>query len=260
MKKHLSVLVLLFLTLGLASVRAQLGTPGGGPMNDVMTKVFGTNLNFSANMEAQVKTMPKPEDISMSGKIYFANGNSRTEMDMTKMKGSNITPQVIAQLKSMGLDKLVSISQTGKKVIYVIYPGVQAYTKMNLPGADSVKTNDYTVETVELGKETLDGHPCVKNKYTVTNNKTGQRLVMTSWNATDLKNCPIKIEQSAWTSSDSFDGSITTMHLTDINLTKPDASLFEPPVGFKAYDDMQTMMQTEMMKKMGGGMGKPPGS
>ncbi len=48
------------------------------------------------------------------------------------------------------------------------------------------------------------------------------------------------------------------MHFTDINLAKPDDSLFAPPSGFKAYDNMQTMMQTEMMKKMGG-MGSPPG-
>ena len=258
MKKHFPILMLTLLALGLATARAQFGGPDGNPMDDAMAKVFGTNLNFSATMDTQMKMMPKGENIGMSGKIFFANGNSRTEMDMTKMKGGKMTPQALTQIKSMGMDKIVSISQTDKKVIYMIYPGLQAYAKIELPNAKSVQTNDFKVESVELGKETLDGHPCVKNKYTVNNIKTGQRLTMTTWNATDLKKCPVKIEQSTWTSSKTFDGSTTTMHFTDINLAKPDDSLFAPPSGFKAYDSMQTMMQTEMMKKMGG-MGSPSG-
>ncbi|MGA9874674.1 MAG: hypothetical protein WBQ21_02600, partial [Solirubrobacteraceae bacterium] len=124
--KNITFIASLFLTLGLVSVRAQAGGPGNGPMGDVMTKVFGTNLDFSANMETQVKMMPKNEDVSMSGKIYFANGDSRTEMDMTDMKGGSMNPQTIAQLKSMGMDKVVSISRPGEKVMYMIYPGLQA--------------------------------------------------------------------------------------------------------------------------------------
>lgn len=258
MKKQISLTITLLLTLGLASVRAQMGSPAGGPMADIMAKVFGTNLNFSANMEVKAKMMPKNDDILMSGKIFFANGNSRTEMDMTSMKGGKITPQTVAQLKSMGMDQMISISHPSEKVVYMIYPGLQAYAKMEMPDAKNVATNDFKVENTELGAETLDGHPCMKTKYTVTNGKTGQRLIMTSWNATDLNNCPIKIEQTAWTSSDSFEGSTTSMHFTDINPARPAANLFEPPAGFKAYDNMQTMMQTEMMKKMGGGMGAPP--
>jgi hypothetical protein len=81
---------------------------------------------------------------------------------------------------------------------------------------------------------------------------------MTTWNATDLKNIPIKIEQSAWGSAESYAGTSTTMHFTNINLAQPNADLFQPPAGYKKYDDIQTMMQTEVMKKMGGGMGLPP--
>ena len=65
---------------------------------------------------------------------------------------------------------------------------------MHLPNADSAPTNgDYKVETTEIGKETLDGHPCVKNKYVVTDNE-GVKHESTVWNATDLKNFPVKIQ------------------------------------------------------------------
>jgi molybdopterin biosynthesis enzyme MoaB len=53
-------------------------------------------------------------------------------------------------------------------------------------------------------------------------------------------------------------GSAITMSYSDISFAKPDASLFTPPTGFTKYDSMQEMMQSVMMKKMGGGMGFPP--
>ena len=42
------------------------------------------------------------------------------------------------------------------------------------------------------------------------------------------------------------------LHLTNISTAAPVASLFVPPVGYRVYTDIQAMMQTEMMKKMGG--------
>jgi hypothetical protein len=37
------------------------------------------------------------------------------------------------------------------------------------------------------------------------------------------------------------------------------AASFNPPAGYTRYDTMQNMVQTEMMKKMGGGLGLPNG-
>ena len=251
MKKYVSICAFTILCLGLLPVHAQLGT-GGSSLDSVISKVFGTNLNFSADMEAEIKAMPKQQDISLNGKMYFANGNSRSEMDMTSMKGSQMTPQMVAQMKAMGMDKLVSITHAGTKIVYMVYPGLQAYAKIEKPDAENTGTNDLKIETADLGAETFDGHPCLKRRYNISNSKTGQTLVMTTWNAKDLQNCPIKIEQSAWAGGDSFKGNSATMIFKNVNLAKPDASLFEPPAGYKAYDSIQAMMRAEMMKHMGG--------
>lgn len=258
MKKYFLLLTAALLGLGLLPVRAQFGSPSAGSAaDDVMAKVFGDKLNFSADMETQIKMLPKQDNVTMTGKIFFANGNSRSEMDLTSMKSQQITPQVIEQMKAMGMDQTISISRADEKVIYMIYPGLQTYAKMEIPDAKKTATNDLKIETTKLGKETLDSHPCDKTQYAVKNTRTGQRLLMTAWNATDLKNIPIKIEQSAWTSTDSYAGTSTTMHFLNISQTKPAASLFEPPTNYKKYDNIQTMMQAEMMKKMGG-MARPP--
>ncbi|HEY4414116.1 MAG TPA: hypothetical protein VGO57_00370 [Verrucomicrobiae bacterium] len=247
MKKYFSLLTLLSLCLTLTSARAQFGAQGGGsPMDEALAKVFGTNLNFSATVQTDVQISPT-KTISIPGKIYFANGNSRTEMDMTTMTGIPLPPAAITQIKAMGMDKMVSISLISQKTVYMIYPNLSAYAKMQLDAAKPGETNG-SVVTADLGKETLDGHPCVKKQYTISDTKTSEPMVMTTWNATDLKDTPIKIEQSS-------PANITTMHFTSINLTKPEANLFTPPTGFKAYDNVKTMMQTEMMKKMGSGMG-----
>jgi len=251
----------LFVTASIP-VPAQIGKSSNSAADSALTKVFGTKLNFSATMDMQVKTLPMNDEISMSSKIYFAQGNSRTEMDMTKMTGTKMPPHAVDQMKSMGMDQMVTISRNDTKTVYMIYPGLEAYAKMASPDANQTQS-DTKVETVELGKETLDGHPCVKKQFTVTNTKTAEKIVMLAWTATDLKDYPIKIEIN---SNDEGKGkkvpTTTTLHFVDIDTAQPAASLFEPPVGYRVYTDVQALMQTEMMKKMQkmqGLDGLPPG-
>lgn len=253
MKKHIPLLASIFLCLGLLPASAQFGKPGGSGADNALTQVFGTNLNFSATMNMEVKMPSQDNNLTMSSKVYFAHGNSRTEMDMTKMRGSKMPPHAAEQMKAMGMDQMISISRNDTKTTYLIYPGLESYTKMAVPKTEPA-ANDSKVAKTELGKETLDGHPCVKNKYTVTNTKTGESLDLIAWVATDLKNYPIKVEiETPDAAKDKKASTTTTLHFTDINTAQPAASLFEPPVGYRVYTDVQAMMQTEMMKKMGGG-------
>jgi hypothetical protein len=252
MKKYFPLLTLLSLCLTFTTAHAQFGAQGGGsPMDEALAKVFGTNLNFSASMQTDVHIAAQDKTISIVGKIYFANGNSRTEIDMTKMTGTAIPPQQLQQIKAMGMDQMVSISQMAKKTVYMIYPGLSAYAKIQLPMTPPDAAKEAKFTSTDLGKETVDGHPCLKKQYSITDAKSGQPIMMTTWNATDLNDSPIKITQAS-------NGNTTTMTFTDVNLTKPAASLFVPPADYKAYDDVKTMMQTEMMKKMGGGLGGAP--
>ena len=255
-----TTILLLATTLFIATqvpVQAQFGKSANSSADNALTKVFGTNLNFSATMEMRVKQQAQDDNVTMSGKIFFANGNSRTEMDMTKITGSKMPPHAADQMKAMGMDQMISISRNDTKTVYMIYPGLESYAKLTAPDAGS-SVNDSKVETTELGKETVDGHPCVKKQYTVTNSKPGESLVLVAWNATDLKNYPVKIELNS--GSDKKFPTTTTLHFVDINPAQPAASLFEPPLGYRVYTDIQAMMQTEMMKKMGGGApGMPPG-
>ncbi len=227
-------------------VVAQMSKPAGNSADNAMTRVFGTNLNFSATMEMRVKLSPSNNDISQSGKIYFAGGNSRTELDLTKMTSSHMPPHTAEQMKAVGMDQLVTITRNDTRKVYMIYPGLESYAQLTPDDAHS--TNNSQIETTELGKEVLDGHPCVKYKYQIQDGvKPGEALTMTAWRATDLKNYPVKIEL---VSTGPQGTTTTTLHFLNINTQPPVANLFNPPAGYRVYNDLKSMIQTEMMKKM----------
>jgi hypothetical protein len=224
-----------------------MGGPQGPDMGGAMAKVFGENSAFTARMEMQTDGMPK--GMTMGGKMTCDSGKSRYEMDLSEaagMKGDGA-----AQMKAMGMDKMTIISRPDKKVSYMVYPGMQAYAEMTIKDADASKpASDYKVEITEIGKETVEGHACVKNKVVVTDEE-GKKSEFTLWNATDLKKFPIKLETTQ-------SGRKMTLMFKDVKIGKPDAALFDPPSDYKKYDSPMALMQQEMMKRMGG-MGGPPG-
>jgi len=259
MKKHIHILTAAVLSLILIPAHAQPGMRGGmgGPQSGPrfggdMAKIFGENSSYTANLEMHAPGGAGGAEVIMPGKLAYLEGKSRFEMDMTEMKGGNMPAQAAAQMKQMGMDKIITISRPDKNTTCLIYPGLQAYVENPIQDADAAKpASDFKSEVTELGKETVDGHACVKNKVIVTD-KAGKAHESTVWNATDLKKFPVKIETSEG-------GKTTTMLFKDVKFDRPDAAQFEPPAGFKKYDNMMTMMQQEMMKRMGGGMGMPPG-
>jgi len=253
MKKIL--LATTIISLGVATAMAQFGPNDGGQGPDLggpLGKLFGPNQSFSATMEFQT-TGANGGNIIMPGKISYDTGKQRFEINMSKVEGTAMSASTMQQLKSMGLDldQMIAISRPDLKVAYIIYPGLNSYTEMtSKDSSGSANPDDYKSEISELGKETVDGHDCVKNKVTLTD-KDGNKTESTVWNATDLKNFPVKIVTGD-------PAHPATMMFKNVSFTKPDASLFDAPKGLTRYTSVQTMMQTEMMKKMGGAFGAPP--
>ena len=253
MKKTLIVTSILALCLGCFTAVAQshgrgsMGGPSQGPRFDAaMAKLFGENSAFSATMEFQ--TTVNGKQMIMPGKMSVLDRKSRFEINMADMKGSAAPPpEAMEQMKTMGMDSMVTITRPDQKNIYVAYPGLKAYALVPLQEQDDASEADkFKIESTELGKETVDGHACIKNKVIVTDSN-GDKHESTVWNATDLKKFPVKIETTE-------QGHTVTMLYKDVKLAKPAASLFDPPADFKKYESMQSLMMQEVMKRMGGGM------
>lgn len=246
MKKQFSILSAVFMAFGLATARAQSHGPHFG---GAMDKLFGSNQTYTAKLELHT-TNPAGKEVVIPGKISFDSGESRFEMNMAEVKGGHMPPDIAAHMKSMGLDEVVSISIPKQKTAYLIYPDAQSYVANQMTDEASAAADNYKVETTKLGTETVNGHRCTKNKVVVTDEK-GNKHEFTTWDATDLKKFPVKIESSE-------NGQSMTMVFKNVSLTKPPASDFAVPSGCTKYDNVQSMMQAIMMKKMGGSMGGMP--
>lgn len=236
---------------------AQMGGPrgmggmGGGTQPTEMiaafSKLFGENSGFSADLALSMNAQGGNGPMSIPGKIAFDSGKSRFEMDLTKMEGGGMEGMA-DQMKSMGMDKIVIISQPEKKLSYMIYPGLRSYAEMPTQNAQpDSKEEEIKIDTSDLGEETVDGHPTMKKRVVFTDAR-GRKQQALTWNATDLKDFPIKIEANE-------QGTKVTISFKNVKLTKPVANLFEPPSNFKKYDNMMTMMQEQMMQRMGNGQG-----
>lgn len=242
MKRTSLLIVAISLLLPLFTASAQMGGrgPSGPDFSGPMAKLFGENKAFTSDVEVQANS-PAQGDMVMPGQISYLEGKSRFEMNLADMKGANLPPQALEQMKQMGMDRLTTISDPDKKLVYIVYPTLKAYAEMPIRNADKSES-DFEIEITELGKETVDGHECEKNKVVATD-KEGKSTEFTVWNATDLKNFPVKIKASQ-------QGTEFTMLFTNVKFDKPKQDLFTPPTSMTKYDSMMALMQQEMMKRM----------
>jgi hypothetical protein len=217
------------------------GAPGG--MSGALTRLFGDIKAFSAKADVQVQDTNQEQIADMAMDFAFLEGKIRVEMDLTQMKNRNMPPGMAAALKQMGMAHVISIVRPDKQRAYAVYPDQKAVLTMPLPeeGADPTNTTSKLKKTA-LGKETAEGHPCVKNKVLVTDND-GKTVEALTWNATDLKDFPVKIE-----TTDKENTSV--VRFQQINFARPEPNLFDPPPAYTVYDDPMAFQQA-MKKNLG---------
>ena len=156
---------------------------GNGPRFDGhMSKLFGTQQNFSCALDVDATPSDRPDGISIPGRLTYSDGKSRLEMDLTKIKGSMMPAGMADQIKAMGMAEMSIITRPDNGSSFIIYPGLKSFAPLPANSAKGAATDKYTVESSELGKENVAGHDCVKNKVTVTG-PDGKKFEATVWNA-----------------------------------------------------------------------------
>lgn len=242
MKKYALALVAITLSFT-ASVQAQMGRMPGAGYSRAMLKLFGENPTFTADVEIQSGNAGQTQ-MNIPGKMAVDNTKLRLEMNLSSARGSQMNPESANQMKAMGMDKTITISRPDLKLNYIVFPGLNAYVTSPAQDQDSNKPDSaFKIDTTELGQETIDGHPCIKNKVVVTDEQ-GQPHESTVWNATDLKKFPVKIVTSD-------QGNSATIQFKNVKTSKPDAALFNPPAGYTKYNSTQELMMDQMQKRMG---------
>jgi hypothetical protein len=244
MKKSLSILIaVLICSLPAFAQMGGQAAPGGN-FDNGMEKLFGANPVFSATMQTKIAGPNGP--MTVKSKMYFDHENSRTEMNMADAQGASLPPDAVAQMQSLGMDKVVTITPADKKSVYMIYPNIRSYVAMDVPPGSA--TNAFQTQTSKIGEETVDGHPCIKNQTVVSSGDETNEF--TVWNASDLNNFPVQITMSQ-------EGMSVTIDFQNVSFGKLDASLFQAPTGYTRYGTVQDLMQSAIMNHPGGMPGLP---
>ena len=233
--------------LFLASVLAawaQLPGTSTPQFSATFSKLFGEHKAFSADMDMEMTEQGSKDGLSTPAKISYLEGKSRLELDLTRAKGPQLPSGMGEQLKAMGMGEMTMISQDGKTSSYLVYPSLQAYAIIPTPNNKEQDESKIKMESTELGKETVEGQPCIKNKVVITE-PDGTKSEATVWNATALKKFPVRIETAKDTTK-------VRMTFRNVKLAKPDAKLFDPPSNYKKYENVQSMMQEAIMKSIQG--------
>jgi hypothetical protein len=217
-------LSLLVLTGGTALAQAP---SGGAPtsINKPFVKLFGTVGPFTAKAEAQVFDQSQKETVRMPMDFALLEGKVRLEINLAQIQSKDLPASTIAGLKQAGMDRVISIFRPDKKLTYVLYPGIQSYTSVPLAKEEAeVSEKNLKLEKTPLGKETIDGHACVKNK-TVVKSGPGLAFEALTWNAADLKDFPVQIEIKEKQST-------VRMRFTQVQFAKLDVKQFDLPAKY----------------------------
>lgn len=216
----------------------------GGSMTSALTKLFGDINAFSAKAEVQVLDDSQREISNVPMDFALLDKRIRVDIDQSQTKSRSMPAGTAETLKQMGMSRVVSILCPDKKEAYVFYPDQKVMMTLPLPNEESDAAKTPKTTKTALGKETVNGHSCVKNKVMITFAQ-GEPLEAITWNASDLKDFPVQI-QTKEKENTSF------IRFTQVQFSKPDSSLFQPPTGFAKYNDAQELMQAVMKKAMEG--------
>ena len=199
------------------------GTPTA--INTAFVKLFGTVGAFSAKVDTQVLDPYQRETGRLLMDFAAFEGKVRIEISLAQMQSKDLPPSKIKELKESGMERIISLFRPDKKVTYIVYPGTQSYLSMPLDKQEvDAFEKGLQLEKTALGKETLDGHECVKNKVVVKDTK-GPVLQAITWNAADLKDFPLQVEMKE-------KGNTVRMHFTQLRFTKPEPQLFDVPTAY----------------------------
>jgi hypothetical protein len=167
---------------------------------------------------------------------------------VTRLKSKDLPAMAASAAKSIGMERVVTLVRPDKRESYLVYPSFQACVVAPLD-ADEVAALQKPAKIVRtpLGKQTVDGQPCIKHRVVVTEPDGRQHQAMV-WNATQMKDFPLRIETR--------DGPDTiVMQFRQVKLERPDAGVFELPKGTTRYDDPKELTTAVMKKLIGQALG-----
>ena len=218
-----------------ATFYASAQLPGAG-VSAALTRLFAGFPAFSAKAEVRVLDAGQKESLRTPMDMAVSGSQVRLEVNMGQITGRNLPADEITNLKRMGLDHVISVTRPDRRAMSMIYPRVRSYVDTPMSPAEiAAYTQPLKVEKNAVGREIVAGHSCVKN-HTVVRDATGAVVLEAiTWNASDLKDFPIRIATKELDKT-------SMMDFHQIKLAPPDPKFFELPGGYAKYSSSEAMI------------------
>jgi hypothetical protein len=230
--------------VGMVSAQPLPGLSVGG-VDAALTRLFGEHKAFSALAVLKVYDPDESELFSATMGFAVRDEKLRMDVDLSKLKSPQLPAGIVGSLAQLGMENVVSLVLPKKRASYLIYPGLEATLKVPMDGKDlSVTAADFQLDRVAVGKETLEGHACIKYRVTVTD-ASGTTQEATTWNAVGLRDFPLQIRMSDG-------GNLMILRFRNVKLVEPKAELFDLPSAYTQYDSQEALMRAVMLKALGG--------
>src|SRR3989442_15176904 len=132
LKSWLSALAAILASGAAGIAHAQM--PAGGPpgWNAAMTKLFGDVKAFSAKGEMRALDKSGQPAIQVPMNFALLDNKIRMDIDMTQSKGPQASPDQVALLKQMAMDRVSCVVALDKKAVQLIFPSLAAYVETPL--------------------------------------------------------------------------------------------------------------------------------
>lgn len=243
--KSVTLLFSLVAALLVAAVNssAQVATPGASDipgLDHALRKLFEGVEGFSA--EAVMDISGEGQKVKVRTSMAMLKGDTWMEVDMGRVEGAGVPPEMIEAFRKVGMDKLhiISIGKTGRELM--VYPGLKAYAEAKPARTNGEQAPECQQERKIIGTEEVAGVLC--EKATLKLNCSGEpELALTVWTDRKNKNLPVKLNTAA-------EGTDLTMTFSDLKLKSPDAKLFAVPADFKQHGSVEELMMANMQKMM----------
>ena len=224
-----------------------------------VSKYFGDTNSFSATAELIEGKIQQGEDSRPNLTFNFAylNGMTRSEVDMSewqdpKQRLGIPIDEIRKEMRKYNTERVITIIKPNQAISLTIYPKLKAYisTSFGPEIAKELKTIPKPSSSRELGKETIDQHPCVKYEVTfpaeggyerkeawgLYAESAGKALL---WRATDLSELPVKFEGQTGAGYE-------TLVFKNLKAAKPAAALFEAPPGYKEFSSLDALYKAKV--------------
>lgn len=224
------------------------GMPGGNAgFNAAVAKLFGNIPVFSAMVETALTNKADKSRLALPMRMLKREDRFRIEVDFGKMKGTGVALQGLSAMQNIGMARMTSLVLPQDKGMIILFPELKFQTRVSLSEAD-LPTAGFQLTKKPLGKETIQGQPCVRNLVTLTA-ADGTKTEVTTWESQSLGGFPVRMlfRQE--------DGTML-MTFSEVSLGAPAEELFKVPGDYRAFSSMAGLMQEAMTRAISGPAGR----